>query len=261
MREDNVSLFDRKTLSSAKRLILTSLQGKSSSERWQHETDQVVLALDPYLSQADLVVDFGIGVGRVSKEILEKYPNLKIIGVDASKRMLDLCYQYVPQRYFTDGRIKLLELSQIDTIASSTVDLILAIYVIQHISSALLEPSLNQLQRILKPEGYLYVLNHYRRNAVQTNKDEAGLFQRLRALSFNFPSIPKTLEYIYSSSRLQRRIVNRELKRLYDDGINVEELLERKFRLVSDLEFDDPYMQKVLRFHFSKIYQRQNKPN
>lgn len=257
MREDNVSLFDRKTLSSAKRLILTSFQGKSSPERWGHETDQVVSALDVYLTQADLVVDFGLGVGRVSKEILAKYPNPKVIGIDASKRMLDLCYQYIPQRHFTDGRIKLLELSQIDDITSNSVDLILAIYVIQHISSELLDQSLNQIQRVLKPEGYLYVLNHYRRNAVRANKDEAGLFQRLRALSFNFPSIPKMLEYIYSSSRLQRRIVNRELKRLYDDGINVEELLERKFRFVRDLEFDDHYMQKVLRFHFSKIYQKE----
>jgi len=252
--EHNTSLFDRKTISSAKRLILTPFQGLSTNERWELETEQVLSALDGYLKDAHVVFDLGIGVGRISKAILEKYPNLKVIGVDASNAMLDFCREYIPSEYFNEGRIQLYNSSQISSIRADSVDFILAIYVLQHISANVLDETLAHLQRILKPSGYLYVLNHYRRHAVDEGNHSGYLTRLLKKIRSLPIRMPKSLEFFYTLTRIQRRFLNKEIRRFFNDEISLEDLLQERFQFVKQISFTHPYMQEVLSRHFSNLY-------
>jgi len=259
--EHNISLFDRKTISSAKRLILTPFRGLSTNERWEVETSQVLSALDGYLKDARVVFDLGIGIGRMSKAILEKYPELKVIGVDASEAMLDFCREYIPRKYFNEDRIQLYNSSQISAIQTNSVDFMLAIYVLQHISANVLDDTLEHLQRVLKPSGYLYVLNHYGRHAVGEGSHPTDYLTRLLTKIRSLPiRIPKSLEFFYTLTRIQRRFVNKEIRRFFSDGINLENLLQERFRLVKQISFSHPYMQEVLNFHFSNLYASKASP-
>jgi ubiquinone/menaquinone biosynthesis C-methylase UbiE len=254
--EHNTSLFDRKTISSAKRVILTPFRGLSTEERWELETAQVLSVLDEYLKRAHVVLDFGVGIGRISRAILEKYPNIKVIGVDSSEAMLDFCREYIPRKYFNEGRIQLYNFSQMSSIQTNSVDFILAIYVLQHVSMNVLGETLEHLQRILKPSGYLYVLNHYGRLSVDEDSHPTGYFAKWLTKIRSLPiRIPKSVEFLYTLTRIQRRFINKEIRRFFfNDGINLEHLLQERFQFVKQISFSNPYMQEVMSLHFSNLY-------
>src|SRR4051812_31547691 len=71
-RED---YFAATGMDDAKRIILTGAPGMTPDERWQRETPFLTgeigreLALDAHAS----VLDYGCGIGRVSKALMERY--------------------------------------------------------------------------------------------------------------------------------------------------------------------------------------------
>jgi len=94
-------VFERPTLEEAQGIILTPENGRSTAERWQSETpylvDKVLQGLRE--SQARLVMDFGCGVGRLSRELVQR-GDVAVIGVDASESMRRLAPDYVASPNF-----------------------------------------------------------------------------------------------------------------------------------------------------------------
>ena len=98
----NPAIFEAPDLVSAREIILTWQAGATSGERWERETPYLAellgSALD--LKGGQMVVDYGCGVGRLSKALIERYDCL-VLGVDSSASMRSLATDYVGSGAFS----------------------------------------------------------------------------------------------------------------------------------------------------------------
>jgi SAM-dependent methyltransferase len=81
-------IFNPSSVDDARRIILTPEPGLSTDERWDRETpylaDRLVETMMP--DESSLVLDFGCGIGRLAKAVIER-SGCTVIGVDISARM------------------------------------------------------------------------------------------------------------------------------------------------------------------------------
>lgn len=158
-------------LKQAKSLILAG--GKK--ERWQKETEinfefLKKNFLEKRKNEPLLVLDYGIGIGRLTLPILENYPKIKVIGIDESESMLELTKQYLPQKYFLNEQIKLYKPTELNNLKKESFDLILAVYVFQHIFLEELEKILFNLYQLLKKDGALFFVGTLQNDDNQKRK-------------------------------------------------------------------------------------------
>jgi len=210
--QENRNPFNTDKIGDAKRFILTGDGTISSDYRWQVETEYTMTALRRFIKNHDVICDFGIGIGRISKEILEEYKNVHIIGVDSSDKMLNLCKKNIPSNYY--GRLQLIRFDRMKHIKSQSVDFIFSIYTLQHIQADLFETALKQLKRIIKPSGFIYLLNSYDR---LVTTDGPG-------------------------------------KQWYDDNLPQIDIISKYFEEVQDVKYDIEYINAILKTHFSKLF-------
>jgi SAM-dependent methyltransferase len=124
-------IFDPSDLPSAKKIILTDEgPGADTNTRWELETPYV---LELIVAQLDLrdgmhLLDYGCGIGRLAKAILEKFA-CTVIGVDLSPQMRSLAAGYV-----NDERFLAVSPSQFDTLigAGLRLDRAISVWVLQH---------------------------------------------------------------------------------------------------------------------------------
>ncbi|MBI2023075.1 class I SAM-dependent methyltransferase [Candidatus Giovannonibacteria bacterium] len=161
------NVFEVASLESAQKIILTPEKGYKTEERWQVETPEHAALIKGLTASDATVLDFGIGIGRIAKELLLGTRNLNIVGVDASRTMIRLCREYMPQ--YVHNRLTLYASDEISRIPDKSVDLIYAIYVLQHVEARILEKTIDELFRILKPSGKFYVFNLFKRSAIDKN--------------------------------------------------------------------------------------------
>lgn len=151
------------TLSQAKSLILAG--GKKW--RWEKETEITFSFLKENFLEKNkkkkiLICDYGIGIGRLALPILKEYPQAKIVGVDESDSILELAREYLPEIYFSENRIELLKPSNFfKKYQEKIFDLIIAIYVFQHIFLEELQKILPKLHYLLKDDGKLFIVNTF----------------------------------------------------------------------------------------------------
>jgi ubiquinone/menaquinone biosynthesis C-methylase UbiE len=150
-------IFSQPSLEASKQVILTTYAGYDSELRWELETAEEVSVLERLIPPIGKVCDFGIGIGRISKPLLEDMPGISIVGIDSSPAMLDYCRAYMPHEL--QNRLELNSYEDISKIKSDSVDFAIAVYVLQHIPAESFEGAVSELSRIIKPDGRLYVLN------------------------------------------------------------------------------------------------------
>jgi len=115
------------------------------------EWDSFSLIL-PYLKDDDYIVDLGCGNGRLLDFLEKHFKNLKYLGIDNSKNLLELAKKKHAHAQFIHA--DMLELP----IESGTVDKTMAIASLHHIpSKELREKAVQEAHRILKNDG-LYIL-------------------------------------------------------------------------------------------------------
>lgn len=247
MKDPNEVIFTRATLESAMATNCSYYHGMSVQDRFDLETGILIEALNPIIKESIRVMDFGLGVGRVARALLEKYPNVNLVGVDNSESMLHHAREYIPKKYFERGRIKCFTSNQINEIPDNSIDFILGIYVLQHIDSALLPQVLDQWSRISKEEGKIYVLNCNRRAVPR--QDRFGLYNELRRL-FGF------FEYHCEHKQIQRLSIKLDNKCLfYDDGIDIQQELAQRYTPEREIHLNvHPHMEKLMGNHFSIVY-------
>ncbi|MFN3301713.1 MAG: class I SAM-dependent methyltransferase [Patescibacteria group bacterium] len=152
------------SLRQAKKLILAG--GKKG--RWEKETEFTFSFLKENFLEKNknrqlLIVDYGIGIGRLALPILRDYPKTKIIGVDESVSMLELAKKWLPEVFFNEKRIELLTPDQFfGKYEEKTFDLILAVYVFQHIFLRELRKILPALHQLLKDDGKIFIVNTFK---------------------------------------------------------------------------------------------------
>lgn len=97
----NPSVFSVPDIDAAKRIILTKESETGTEERWQKETPALMNMLTKawQLGEGVTVVDYGCGIGRISKELCGL--GCRVVGVDISPEMRKLAVQYVCSEKFT----------------------------------------------------------------------------------------------------------------------------------------------------------------
>lgn len=149
-------IFNVKTVADAKRIILTQEVNMTPDQRWDRETPYLtsLIIANVDLTPESLVLDFGCGIGRLSKELIINI-GCRCVGVDTSDNMLGLGVSYVTSdRYLacSPSMLKFLDLK---------FDLTLSVWSLQHVRN--LELEIDRIAEGLKDRGKLFIVNEKRR--------------------------------------------------------------------------------------------------
>ena len=148
------SIFDVGTIDQAKQIILTPIGNHTTDERWLNETEYLLSILDEFFffDENTIVLDYGCGIGRIAKVLIEKY-NCFVIGVDTSPAMRSLARKYVSsEKFICCGPSEL---------KPNTIDVALAIWVLQHCPDV--EKDIALIQSTLLPYAGCFVVNGHKR--------------------------------------------------------------------------------------------------
>ncbi|MBF0368933.1 MAG: class I SAM-dependent methyltransferase [Magnetococcales bacterium] len=149
-------VFETPDMKSAKEIILTAEKEASTQERWEKETpflaELIGRSLPPLPSVR--VLDYGCGIGRISKELIEKH-GCSCLGVDISQSMRRFAPQYVASKNFSaTSPTKLSLLVE----RGFRVDFAVSIWVLQHCSTPQADIAL--IKSVLKKNGLFFVVNN-----------------------------------------------------------------------------------------------------
>lgn len=153
-------IFEANDMRRAREIILTNEgPGADTDSRWAKETPYVlelVLGALP-LGPTSLVLDYGCGIGRIAKAMIEA-TGCAVIGVDISANMRRLAPEYVGSERFIP-----VSPEQLERLIESgvRVDAAIAIWVLQH--CALPADDIGRISRSLAPNGRFFVLNMRKR--------------------------------------------------------------------------------------------------
>lgn len=141
-------VFDVVTFEQAKHVVLTS--DPSNPKKFENETNFFVdtVIKENVIDENSVVLDFGCGMGRISKRLIES-TNCKIIGTDISDSMLTFAKIYVakPSRFFPCNKHTEI----------NSVDVVIATFVLQHTEKP--KEEIENIVNVLKPGGYLILVN------------------------------------------------------------------------------------------------------
>ena len=151
-------MFKVQDLQEAKAIILTEeQQGGNYQERWERETEYMQGLFAEGLGDLNgkTILDFGCGIGRLSKALLQQY-DCHVLGVDISPDMRRLAQDYV-----ADDRFSVLSYEmfcQLGGTGGLQVDCGLAVYVLQHVYDPAHDIQL--LRQVVKDRLFVLNLQH-----------------------------------------------------------------------------------------------------
>jgi len=147
-------VFDVATMDDAMRIILTP-EDSTTEHRWVTEAPYLanLIARCFSLPEKSLVLDYGCGIGRLSKELIARH-GCSVIGIDISATMRAMAVAYVGSERFSVHPPEMLdELRQRGVV----FDLALTIWVLQHCANV--HDDIARIASVLRPEGGLFVVN------------------------------------------------------------------------------------------------------
>lgn len=120
------------------------------------------------LEKGAVVVDFGCGKGDILKEIAAINPHAKCIGLDVSKRALELAKSQLP-----DFDFHKIEDGGLFPLRDASADFVFSSEVIEHVYDT--ENAFREIARVLRPRGRLLLTTPYH-----------GLLKNLALVLFGF---------------------------------------------------------------------------
>jgi ubiquinone/menaquinone biosynthesis C-methylase UbiE len=152
-------VFEAPDLARAKHVILTPEPGQATDERWARETPYLAQLLGEGLAlkAGQLVIDYGCGIGRMAKALIERY-DVQILGVDISQQMRSLAPAYVGSPAFS-----VVSRGVLERMAASGLraDAAISVWVLQHCAHPAEDLAL--LRSALAPGARLGVVNTFTR--------------------------------------------------------------------------------------------------
>lgn len=158
-------VFNATNLEDAKKIILTPIPGTSTEERWIKESEYLIRDIGSILelNVDTCVIDYGCGVGRLAKGLIERY-RCGVVGVDTSVAMRQFAPGYVQSSRFWACAPESLDLA---VKKGFTADGAICVWVLQHCLDPVAD--IGRISDSVKRGGRLYVLNNYVR-AVPTDQ-------------------------------------------------------------------------------------------
>jgi len=126
--------------------LLNHLLSANIDRRWRQA---VVRKLQPLLTVDAQMLDVGCGTGDLSIALFEKTA-VRVVGVDFCRPMLEFAARKAPQLRFVEGDALRLPF------ASSAFDAVTIGFGLRNLSSV--EQGLAELRRVLKPQGWVAIL-------------------------------------------------------------------------------------------------------
>jgi SAM-dependent methyltransferase len=157
-------VYDVRSEDEARAIILTSIDGMSTEERWKTETPYLRELISSKIDCSRHILDYGCGVGRLSKAFIEACPGAWVIGADTSWSMRALANNYVRSERFLACPPPWLDGSYVTESA-------ICVWVLQHCQKP--QEDIDRISETLISGGELFVLNEMRRCVPV----EGGLFE------------------------------------------------------------------------------------
>jgi SAM-dependent methyltransferase len=168
----------------AQHTVVGAINNLSCEERWTKETplfaDAIVRLLQ---SPTERILDYGCGIGRMSKEILARQPGYTLVGVDNSPVQLQHARTYVADQRFS---------AVIPHELSGQFDTAFSLYVLQHVRAVDLRQAIERIHAHLRPDGLFIQCCSKRRMSV---RDDQGVFFDDRFLGVD---VEKEIERLFT---------------------------------------------------------------
>lgn len=171
-------IFDRmSTLDAAIDATVGAVCGISFEDRWQKETDGFAAAIAAHCSpEVKVVLDYGCGVGRISRALLNRLGHIRVAAIDASEAQRRFAAKFVDNQRFSVHAPESF---------GEPVDLACLLYVLQHAPAIDIRDILKRIHFWLRPGGLLLYCSSDYRMAIQFDQraffDDRFLGVSLRA--------------------------------------------------------------------------------
>lgn len=170
----NHKLFEPKSFEEGKNCVVGDCNGYTMQERWDQETPLFAKEISKYIPEGGTAVDYGCGVGRLAKIILDlRNDETFIIGVDESEEMRNESERYINNTGTFDSCAPEQLTNEINDMEKKA-DLIYLVYVLQHVPAIYIREILSRISFNLKDDGkFIYCSSDFR---MAINFDEPGFF-------------------------------------------------------------------------------------
>jgi SAM-dependent methyltransferase len=150
------TIFDVKSEEQARFIILTPECGLTTNQRWESETPYLVdLILSNFeINENSLVLDYGCGIGRISKELILK-TGCRIVGVDISSGMRSFSATYVDNDKFLSCSPEMLRVLIYNS--KLEFDYAISIWTLQHCYDP--KEDIEHIEDSLALNGKLFIVN------------------------------------------------------------------------------------------------------
>jgi cyclopropane fatty-acyl-phospholipid synthase-like methyltransferase len=146
----NPDFFNPTDIDDAKRIVLGHGIAETDS-KWEVETAWTMLLLKQkqFLNKDSIVLDWGVGIGRLSKAIIETF-GCQVVGVDINENMISHAYTYVNSDKFTAMTVT--EFVETNTTEFTNA---IAVWALQH--SIDVDSDLSVIKNRLSTSGKLFI--------------------------------------------------------------------------------------------------------
>lgn len=143
-----MNYFKRPDFKGARSTVVGDINGISVEERWERETELFADAILRHMPDGSCtVLDYGCGIGRMSKAILAQRKDCRITGADNSDVQIAHATSYIQDPRFTGVLPHLVE---------GSFDFAFSLYVLQHVKAVHLRQAIQIIHTNLAP-GSLFV--------------------------------------------------------------------------------------------------------
>jgi SAM-dependent methyltransferase len=149
------TIFHAGDLETAKAVILNPMPDMTTDERWEVETQNLVaeLGLVMNLNAQSRILDYGCGIGRVAKALIDRY-GCSVVGVDISADMRRFAVEYVKSERFVAYAPAAVDRMIADGFRATGA---YACWVLQHCQAP--EQDIGRIESALTPGALFFVLN------------------------------------------------------------------------------------------------------